>query len=676
MTRIAKINLNIRKDKPFGNDPIILQQGEKDLTIEATIDNFEYAEIIQNATFQATKPDGTHILNDPANVSGNVISYPIPKQLTDTSGKITNANFYLNQDMNTVPFEIDITPGVQISDTGNPMDYVPGYAIVQKYMNSWSLKYMAMFKEMEDLVDGANVPAKFQEFMNKYLEEIKASYQPTIDNLENLADTEIAMLSEKENSINDYRKQVDKALENIKIKTSSITDFLQTVQNQIIAANKAFTQKQQDTLTESMHNSEIELQKNVAAMNGQISNEIKSLKAQGAEAIAQLKVDNATQLDDLKSKYDESVKNMDSDRAEAIGKVNASIDSANQKITDTLSDLDKKQSEKLAEIKNLNESDTGDLGELKTSLAETNKKFDSFNTKDEISSILKDYLTNSALITVLADYASKTDVAANATDISKLKTDLESQNTKIASLLDSDAVKALLAGYETIDSAKSISDSVTALQTSLKTTDSKFDNYNTKVELLATLNDYPTTATLNDLLKNYEPKDTTHATTVDISQLQDDLTALTKNLTDNYNSKTDITTVLKDYVSDSDLTTKLSTVASKASVATNSSDIAALKTNVAANTSNISSIKSDVSANTTSISSIKTDVATNKKNISSLTTSIASQNTLIDSKANKSDLTSLATKSDLEALAQQPSMTQAEFDAIATKENKFYVVNG
>jgi len=116
MTRIAKISLDIRKDNIIDNDPIILRQGDSDVTIEASISNDGYPDIeIEFATFVAKKSDGTIISNDPTNVSGNVISYPISKHLTESVGKIQDAYFMINNQITTCGFDISITTALLFS---------------------------------------------------------------------------------------------------------------------------------------------------------------------------------------------------------------------------------------------------------------------------------------------------------------------------------------------------------------------------------------------------------------------------------------------------------------------------------------------------------------------------------------------------------------------------------
>lgn len=383
MTRIAKINLNICKDKPIANDPIVLQQGEKDLIIEATIDNSEYAEIIQNATFQATKPDGTHILNDPANISGNVISYAITKHLTNTAGKITNANFYINNNVNTVPFEIDITPGVEIGENGDPTDYIPGFDIVQRYMSEFSLEWSAKFKEMSHIVDSTDVPTEFKTLMDKYLDDIKNSYKPTIDNLKALADTEITSLADKEQSIDEHRKEVDQAFENLKVKTSSIIDFLQTVQNQILDTNEKFQSGQKDVITKFVSDSKNEVNQNIKSINDQIANEIKSLNSQGQDAIAQLKIDNSKQIDSLKAQSDTAIKSMN----DSVSALRTGMSNYNTKteITSLLS--------KYATTSAVT-TNTNSINSINTTLSSKANKSDlnNYQTKSDVNSQLTDYL--------------------------------------------------------------------------------------------------------------------------------------------------------------------------------------------------------------------------------------------------------------------------------------------
>jgi len=279
MIRIAKISLDIRKDAVINNEPIILRQGESDVIIEATISNGRYENLqIDFATFVAKKPDGTIISNDPVNISGNVISYPVSKHLTESVGKIQDAYFMINNQITTCGFDISIIPSTQLYDAS--VNYIPGIESINKFLESAEADWLGRIQQMKNEVDGLDIPAEFKLLMDKALSDAKAQYQPTIDAAEANVENIVADLAAKKLDLTNNSDELNKTIATIKAQVASINSFLDNIQKQIIEANTSFTAGQQAQVSQSIADSQKKLADSIASMQSQVSQSISDLKAQ------------------------------------------------------------------------------------------------------------------------------------------------------------------------------------------------------------------------------------------------------------------------------------------------------------------------------------------------------------------------------------------------------------
>lgn len=266
MTKIAKISLDIRKNNTVDNEPIILRQGDSDVIIEATISNNGYPNIeIDFATFVAKKPDGTIISNDPVNISGNVISYPVSKHLTESVGKIQDAYFMINNQITTCGFDISIIPSAQLDDTS--VNYIPGLENINKFLESTEADWLGRIQQMKAQIDGLNVPDEFKLLMDKALSDAKAQYQPTIDAAEANVENIVADLAAKKLDLTNNSDQLNQTITTIKAQVASITSFLDSIQKQIIDANASFTAGQQAAVSQSIASMQSEVAQAIANLN-------------------------------------------------------------------------------------------------------------------------------------------------------------------------------------------------------------------------------------------------------------------------------------------------------------------------------------------------------------------------------------------------------------------------
>lgn len=333
MTRIANISLDIRKNDIFDNDPIILRQGESDVIIEASISNDGYPDIeIEFATFVAKKADGTIISNDPANVNGNVISYPISKHLTESVGKIQDAYFVINNEVTTCGFDISIIPSTQLDDTS--VNYIPGIENINKFLESAENDWLGRIQQMKAQIDGLDIPKEFKLLMDKALSEAKDQYQPIIDTAKKNVDNIIAELAAKKLDMEKNSDELDKAIATIKTQVTSVTSFLDNIQKQIIDANTSFTAGQQAQVSQSIADGQKKLADSIASMQSKFETDSENLKSQGDQVIA-----------DLKNSSNSAIADMQKSQSMAMAKVN-------QNITDTNASIQQIQQS----VKNTNDS--------------------------------------------------------------------------------------------------------------------------------------------------------------------------------------------------------------------------------------------------------------------------------------------------------------------------------
>lgn len=278
MTKIAKISLDIRKNDVVDNEPIILRQGDSDVIIEASISNNGYPNIeIDFATFVAKKPDGTIISNDPVNISGNVISYPISKHLTESVGKIQDAYFMINNQITTCGFDISIIPSAQLD--GTSVNYIPGIESINKFLESAEADWLGRIQQMKAQIDGLDIPNEFKLLMDKALSDAKTQYQPTIDAAEANVENIVADLAAKKLDLTNNSDELNTTIAAIKAQVASINSFLDNIQKQIIDANASFTADQQAKISQSIADGQKKLADSIASMQSEVAQSISDLKA-------------------------------------------------------------------------------------------------------------------------------------------------------------------------------------------------------------------------------------------------------------------------------------------------------------------------------------------------------------------------------------------------------------
>lgn len=313
MTKIANISLDIRKNNAVNNDPIVLRQGDSDVIIEATISNDGYPDLeIDFATFVAKKPDGTIISNDPVNVNGNTISYPVSKHLTESVGKIQDAYFMINNEVTTNGFDISIIPSTQLNDTS--VDYIPGLENINKFLESTEADWLGRIQQMKTQIAGLDIPTEFKLLMDKALSDAKNQYQPTIDSAEENVENIVADLAAKKMDLENNSDELNQTITTIKAQVSSITSFLDTIQKQIIDANSSFTAGQQTEISQSIADGQKKLADSIASMQSKFETDSKNLESQVAQTIA-----------DLKSSSNSAITDMQNNQSTAMAKVNQNI---------------------------------------------------------------------------------------------------------------------------------------------------------------------------------------------------------------------------------------------------------------------------------------------------------------------------------------------------------------
>ncbi|HIY92339.1 MAG TPA: hypothetical protein H9820_05270 [Candidatus Companilactobacillus pullicola] len=333
MTKIASISLDIRKNNTVDNEPIILRQGDNDVIIEASISNNGYPNIeIDFATFVAKKSDGTIISNDPTNVNGNVISYPISKHLTESVGKIQDAYFMINNQITTCGFDISIIPSAQLDDTS--VNYIPGIESINKFLESAEADWLGRIQQMKSQIDGLDIPQEFKLLMDKALSDAKAQYQPTIDSAEANVENIVADLAAKKLDLTNNSDELNKTIATIKAQVASVTSFLDGIQKQIIAANASFTTGQQAKISQSIADGQKKLADSIASMQSKFETDSNNLKSQVAQVIT-----------DLKNSSSSAITDMQNNQSTAMAKVN-------QDITDTNASIQRIQQS----AKNINDS--------------------------------------------------------------------------------------------------------------------------------------------------------------------------------------------------------------------------------------------------------------------------------------------------------------------------------
>lgn len=171
-----QISLDINKAGQIINEPVVLRVGEKDQTITVNLleDGRPYTNFT-TATFNANKPSGSIVANDPANINNGTITYTVPQALVTEFGKITNAYFLIDGKTSTESFVIAVLQGVNISDDLG--DYIPGMGNLNVIYDKWKAKLQTITDELT----GIDAP---KEVKNVIDNELK-NYTNQINDLKN-----------------------------------------------------------------------------------------------------------------------------------------------------------------------------------------------------------------------------------------------------------------------------------------------------------------------------------------------------------------------------------------------------------------------------------------------------------------------------------------------------------
>lgn len=176
-----QISLDINKSGQIINEPVVLRVGEKDQTITVKIlkDGQAYTNF-STATFNANKQNGSIIANDPADISGGVITYSVSQKLVNEFGKITNAYFLIDGKTTTESFVIAVLKGVNLS-SDNLNDYIPGMGELDVIYDKWKAKLDSISRELT----GIDAP---KEVKNVIDNELKG-YINQLDDVQNKIDS-------------------------------------------------------------------------------------------------------------------------------------------------------------------------------------------------------------------------------------------------------------------------------------------------------------------------------------------------------------------------------------------------------------------------------------------------------------------------------------------------------
>lgn len=231
------VKLDVNKAGQFINEPVTMRAGETDNVIKASIykDNKPYTDF-ETATFNTTKLSGAVIANDPATVSGNVISYSVAPIVTNNAGKLRNSYFLLDGKTSTESFEVAILPGVSVGSDISA--YIPG---LQEFQDEWKKVNSGLTDKLDGIdksVDTflAKVQAEIEDKNSKFTDEQKAQITGAINDLKNQVATsksDVNAMDNKLAAIKDSVKDFDvpqitadtkEALENAKKANDKIED--------------------------------------------------------------------------------------------------------------------------------------------------------------------------------------------------------------------------------------------------------------------------------------------------------------------------------------------------------------------------------------------------------------------------------------------------------------------
>ena len=251
MANIHEITLDVKKSGQTINEPIVIRTDDTDDVIRVHLkkDGQPYADAT-SATFYGTKQDLTIIANDPATVEGGVITYSIPKELANISGKIKDAYFMIDGKITTENFVITVFKTVDFK--GESKDYIPGLNSLIDKWNSTSKEWNTKLNGLDDDIKNLSMSDMLKQKMDKALADAETDYMTTFNKSVDNLNSVVSELSNKEDIATDKGKELDTAIDKVNQSIADVNAWLDDVQKEIITANDDFTKEQQKSVSDEI----------------------------------------------------------------------------------------------------------------------------------------------------------------------------------------------------------------------------------------------------------------------------------------------------------------------------------------------------------------------------------------------------------------------------------------
>ncbi|MGQ2374568.1 phage tail protein [Companilactobacillus zhachilii] len=306
MANIHEITLDVKKSGQTINEPIVVRTDDTDDVIRVHLkkDGQPYTDAT-SATFYGTKQDLTIIANDPATVEGGVITYSIPKELANISGKIKDAYFMIDGKITTENFVITVFKTVDFK--GESKDYIPGLNSLIDKWNSTSKEWNTKLNGLDDDIKNLSMSDMLKQKMDKALADAETDYMTTFNKSVDNLNSVVSELSNKEDIATDKGKELDTAIDKVNQSIADVSAWLDDVQKEIITANDDFTKEQQKSVSDEidkLKDSITSTQKTADGLVNQLNDIDSNIKAIDVPDL-NAKVDSLdSQATDIKNKYD------------------------------------------------------------------------------------------------------------------------------------------------------------------------------------------------------------------------------------------------------------------------------------------------------------------------------------------------------------------------------------
>jgi len=306
MANIHEITLDVKKSGQTINEPIVVRTDDTDDVIRVHVKQggLPYSGMT-SATFYGTKQDMTIIANDPATVNNDVITYSIPKELANISGKIKDAYFMIDGKITTENFVITVFKTVDFK--GESKDYIPGLNSLIDKWNSTSKEWNTKLNGLDDDIKNLSMSDMLKQKMDKALADAETDYMTTFNKSVDNLNSVVSELSNKEDIATDKGKELDTAIDKVNQSIADVSAWLDDVQKEIITANDDFTKEQQKSVSDEidkLKDSITSTQKIADGLVNQLNDIDSNIKAIDVPDL-NAKVDSLdSQVKDTKNKYD------------------------------------------------------------------------------------------------------------------------------------------------------------------------------------------------------------------------------------------------------------------------------------------------------------------------------------------------------------------------------------